>query len=335
MERPINHKQRGKIALFRSLFRGLPHVYGTYDPASGRSFQVKAPVTDGVIFDHLTGRKPYGVYLLVQDRTRAVAVDFDVDDSAGPQAFVRAAKHYGLPAYVERSKSKGYHVWIFFVERVLAWRARAVARRILEDIHEPGTEVFPKQDRLGGATLYGSFINAPLFGALVPQGRTVFVDPLTFDPYPDQWGLLKSVQKVGEAVLEALIELNNMQPAPAPQPLPTVQEPNGKGTFTLPPCAQRMFRDGVSQFQRVSCFRLAVHLKRVGLPYDVTVAALKTWALKNRPKAGKQVITEREILAQVSCAFGRDYRGFGCETEAIEPFCDPVCPVRRRTEPSA
>jgi len=90
-----------------------------------------------------------------------------------------------------------------------------------------------------------------------------------------------------------------------------------------------MLKDGVVQFQRVSCFRLAVHLKRLGLPYDVTVAALITWALKNRPINGKEVIREKEIRSQTSCAYEKSYVGYACESAAIKPFCDPACPVKQ------
>ena len=96
-----------KVGIFRKLFTGLPQAYGTYNPVSGRTRQVKAPVTDKVLLDHLTGRQPYGVYLLTKDRIRAAAVDFDQDDPELPVRFVTASKHYDIPAYIERSKSKG------------------------------------------------------------------------------------------------------------------------------------------------------------------------------------------------------------------------------------
>jgi len=60
--------------------------------------------------------------------------------------------------------------------------------------------------------------------------------------------------------------------------------------FGLPPCARKILAEGVSAYQRVSCFRLAVHLKRNGIPYDLVVAVLKAWAKKNRPADGKGVI---------------------------------------------
>ncbi|MFW6062451.1 MAG: TOTE conflict system archaeo-eukaryotic primase domain-containing protein, partial [Planctomycetota bacterium] len=101
-----------KVAIFRRCFRGREDVYGTYDPATGRSYQVKSPVTDRVILDHLRGRRPYGVYLLCRSRTQALAVDFDDGEIAGPAAFLRAARDCGLDPCLERSKSKGYHVWL-------------------------------------------------------------------------------------------------------------------------------------------------------------------------------------------------------------------------------
>ena len=36
-----------KIRLFQSFFSGLSHVYGTYDPASGRTWQVKENMRSG------------------------------------------------------------------------------------------------------------------------------------------------------------------------------------------------------------------------------------------------------------------------------------------------
>jgi len=90
-----------------------------------------------------------------------------------------------------------------------------------------------------------------------------------------------------------------------------------------------MLRDGVSEFQRVVCFRLAVHFKRLGLPHDVAVAALKIWATKNKPTNGKGVIREQEILAQTSYAYEHVYSGYGCENPAIKPFCETSCPIKQ------
>jgi len=192
--------------------------------------------------------------------------------------------------------------------------------------------VFPKQDELANGISYGNFINAPLFGALVPKGRTVFVDPANpTKPYPDQWELLQRVQRVPEYRLDAIIEsckLNEQAP-----PVERVKcnghsnSEDNSSSFGLPPCGRKMLAEGVDSYQRVSCFRLAVHLKRNGLPFDLALTVLKAWAKKNHPADGKGIITDQEIEHQTKCAFENSYRSIGCEDPAIAPYCDKNCPL--------
>jgi hypothetical protein len=327
----IGRSSAQKVAIFQGFFTGLRNVYGTYDRQTGRVRQVKAAVTDQVVLAHLLGHRSYGVYLLTGDRTRALAVDFDRNELDLPLSFVAACRDQGISAYIERSKSKGYHVWMFFEEGgVLARKARRLAATILARIEQPQTEVFPKQDALAGGVSYGNFINTPLFGALVPQGRTVFVDPAhPTRVYPDQWELLERVQRHTERDLDPVIEPSQLEGRDKP-PARTGDSSKGGSdvsAFGLPPCARRILAEGVSAYQRVSCFRLAVHLKRNGIPYDLVVAVLKAWAKKNRPADGKGVITEQEIAYQTRCAFERPYRSFGCEHAAMAAYCQRECPL--------
>ena len=323
-----------KVSLFKSFFTGLTKVYGSYDPISGKAFQVKKPVTDQVILSHLKGVQPFGVYLLVKDRTKAIAVDFDDEDGNPPLEFVSRAKHYRIPAYIERSKSKGFHAWIFFEEGgVKAQKARLVVKSILDELDYPDIEVFPKQDFLNGDRSYGNFINAPLFGRLVLQGRTAFLDPDDYlRPYPDQWELLDRIERVSEDTLDDIIEINQLRGHKVDYSTSPNGQKSNSAAFGLPPCAQKMLIDGVTSYQRVSCFRLAVHLKRIGFPFDIAVAALKVWALKNQPQDNKGVISEKEILMQTSSAFMKDYRGYGCEDTAIKPYCQKECPLRTKRQ---
>ena len=278
-----------KITLFRRFFTGLTHVYGTYDPNTGQARMVKESVTEQVIFKHLKGLQPYGVYLLDGTHTRAIAADFDNEDTNPPWAFVNRARHYDIAAYIERSKSKGYHSWIFFNERgVAAFKARLVVRHILGEIEAPDTEIFPKQDCLTGETSYGNFINAPLFGSLVLKGKTVFLSADTFQPYLSQWDFLESIERVSEQTLDTIIELNDLaQLKPLGQGSPSQMTGHSTTSFGLPPCAQRILSEGVIENQRVICFRLAVHMKRIGLPLDITISALKSWAKKKPPNERK------------------------------------------------
>lgn len=318
-----------QISLFKKLFAGRTDVYGTYDPQSGKVWQVKKPVTDQVIRGHLEGRAPYGVYLLDHDRISAVAADFDHDDETPPLSFVREAQKLALPTYVERSKRKGYHVWMFFEGRgVLAAKARLIVLHLLKRIQMPGTEVFPKQDKLRDATQYGNFINAPLFGSLVPKGRTVFVDA-TFTPHVDQWGLLKQIHLVNEPTLSKVISegrlLHSMAIAPNGR-----KDSSKMSACGLPPCARRMFADGVSANQRVACFRLACQLRKVGLPRDLAVETLLVWSQRNRPADGRPIIGAQEVRSQTDWAYKtRMYWSCGCEDPAVMPFCDSACPIYR------
>lgn len=325
-----------KIRIFCRFFTGLRNVYGTYDMRTGRVRQVKEPVTDNVIRAHLAGERPYGVYLLNGDRIKSLAVDFDKDELGLPVEFVARTKHYGFQSYIERSKSKGYHTWIFF-ERggVQACKARAIAQMILHDIGAEETEIFPKQDSLVGQVSYGNFINAPLFGELVCAGRTVFVDPE--DPrkiYPDQWDLLDRVERASAKQLDDIIALNQPMQAARKNNAPSVNRDrllNHKAiSFGLPICARKMLAEGVHAYQRVACFRLANHLRRSGIPYDLALVMLKAWSRKNRPNDGKPIIACREVESQTRYAYRRSYRSFGCEEPAVAEYCDKKCPLYRR-----
>ena len=326
MKNRFQRKDKIKIRIFRNLFSGLPDVYGTYDLMSGKARQVKALVTDHVIKSHLMGKQPYGVYLLVKDRVQSIAVDFDSHNRMPVFEFSSSVRHYRLEAHIERSKSKGYHAWIFFKDQgVSASKARLVIKHILQEMECPDVEVFPKQDRLTSNNCYGNFINAPLFGSMVTKGKTVFVDPTTFKPYPDQWVFLELVHKHSESILDDIIELNNLS-LNIPDNFfgPHIQNGHSR-SLGLPICAQKMLRDGVTRYQRASCFRLAVHLKRLGLPFEMAIATLNIWAQKNRPVGRKRIITESEIKDQTSCAFKKNYRSYGCGSEAVVPFCEPDC----------
>ena len=238
----IKRDTKEKIRIFKSCFSGLQNVYGTYDIRTGKVRQAKESVTEEVIKDHLTGKRSYGVYLLTGEKTSALAVDFDQNDLSLPIAYVAGARRYDMSAYIETSKFKGYHVWIFFEQGgVTARKARLVAVKILTDMGKPQTEVFPKQDVLTNGISYGNFINAPLFGRLVPKGRTVFLDPADpAKPYPDQWELLQGVQRVPEYRLDAIIEsckLNKQAPIAERTKFNGHSDSSDSGSsFGLPPC---------------------------------------------------------------------------------------------------
>jgi|GEM_PF-430909 len=320
-----------KLALLRARFSGQLDVYGTRDQRTGAVRQVKSPVTDAVLLDHIHGRRHFGTYLLVGNRTRALACDFDVDDIRPVLDLLEVAKHYALPFHVERSKSKGHHAWLFFPESgVPAAKARQIAMFLLAEIRRPQVEVFPRQDRLDSNTRYGNFIFVPLFGALVPHGRTLFLGAEDLsEPYADQWRFLRGAACIDEAGLDSVLTRRALpSPKTRIRPLGPIHSPHVAPTRGLPPCAQRMLVEGVRSLQRVSCFRLAVHLKGTGLPMEHALAVLYEWARRIRPADGKRILTPGEIQSQTRHAYDRQYRSYGCDDPAIQAFCVPGCPVR-------
>jgi hypothetical protein len=326
---PTAISQERKLSIFRSCFSGQTEAYGTRDLRTGKVRQVKQPVTDRVLLEHLAGNRHFGLYLLVHSRTRALAFDFDTDDRWPVHELLRATRHYDLPAYAERSKSKGYHVWLFFPEQgVSAAKARRVAAHVLDEVGHPYVEVFPKHDRLTAQVRYGNFIFTPLLGSLVPEGRTVFLQPGDLTrPVDDPWRLLAGVIRIPEAQLDEIMEMNNLE-ADTSAADPETMPPLRRRTAGLPICAQRMLVKGVRADQRVSCFRLAVALKGTGLPEESALAVLRTWACHNRPADGRRIIQNREIEDQTRAAYRRPYRSYGCEEAAVRRFCDDACPVR-------
>lgn len=306
--------------------------------------------------NHLRGKQPIGVYPLVDDRVWFAAIDLDEHDPEPVLALVRLGKGLGLEPIVEVSKSKGWHLWFFADDD--GWPAvliRGLLHWMTAEVNMAGVEVFPKQDQLapGG---FGNFIYLPLDGRLVPKARTIFVEPTRWlPPVADPWDALAQRRRFSAAEVEAIARSVDIDSRAATQPCvsPSVDDHIHSGQFSeglqpsheqqdalstsrvpsfrgLPPCARRMLEEGVTQQQRVVCFRLAVHLCRVGVPEDLARVLLKAWAKKNRPTNGKRVITDNEIAQQTRDGYCGRYRSYGCEDPMIAQYCDGYCPVLNR-----
>ncbi len=67
---------------------------------------------------------------------------------------------------------------------VLAKKARTVVRHILDEIDEPETEIFPKQNRLTTNLRYGNFINTPLSVPWYQKGKPFLLIPILSNHTP-------------------------------------------------------------------------------------------------------------------------------------------------------
>jgi len=236
---PLSTKE--KITLFKRLFRGRDDVYPKrwesakgklgYAPVCGNEWKpgvchkprvkcgecskrVLLPVTDDVIFNHLSGKQTIGIYpLMHDDHCCFLAVDFDKQDwrkDAG--AFMQSCCELDIPARLEISRSgNGAHIWIFFTAPVPAREARLLGAALISHTCERTRQLslasydrlFPNQDTMpkGG---FGNLIALPLQKLPREHGCSVFVDA-SFEPYPDQWAFLASIQPMSRPDLDKAI----------------------------------------------------------------------------------------------------------------------------------
>ncbi|EKT1612298.1 DEAD/DEAH box helicase family protein [Salmonella enterica] len=231
-----------KIAIFRRLFRGRTDVYPVrwesqstgksgYSPACANEWhpgicakpRIKCsdcsnrqliPVSDTIIYRHLTGKQTVGVYPLMEgDTCYFLAVDFDEaewrDDA---KAFMQSCEELGIPAVLEISRSgQGAHIWVFFSDRVPARDARRLGTTIISHTCAKTRQLqlnsydrlFPNQDVMpkGG---FGNLIVLPLQKEPREKNRSVFVDT-QFQPYVDQWTFLSTIKTLPVGDVEPTI----------------------------------------------------------------------------------------------------------------------------------
>ncbi|CRN00158.1 MULTISPECIES: TOTE conflict system archaeo-eukaryotic primase domain-containing protein [Pseudomonas] len=231
----------GKLALFRSLFRGRTDVYpirweskagkSGYAPACANEWRpgvcekprIKCgdcgnrqllPLTDEVVYRHLAGEVVVGIYPLLSDDTcYFLAVDFDEaewrDDS---KAFLQSCHELNVPVALEISRSgQGAHGWIFFERNAPACDARRLGAAIISHACERTRQLalssydrlFPNQDYMpkGG---FGNLIALPLQKRARAQNNSVFVDD-SLEPHPDQWAFLASIQRMSPEDIQPVI----------------------------------------------------------------------------------------------------------------------------------
>lgn len=247
---------QAKLALFRTLFTGRCDVYATrwvnkkgkpgWSPATEKppwklaegEERVLLPMTDEVVFRHLTrpeGRQDevhVGLYpMLTNDTCQLLACDFDKSQWRGDAAaYLAACEAAGVPASLEVSQSgEGAHVWTFFTAPVPAALARNLGAALLRDAMKVRRQLalgsfdrfFPAQDllptRAKGDASFGNLIALPLNGLCRKRGTTLFLEPMTWEPYADQFAYLAGLQRLTPAEAEALVDrLGPVEIGPAP-----------------------------------------------------------------------------------------------------------------------
>ncbi len=245
-----------RLDLFRELFHGREDVYAQrfvskagkagYQPVcrnrwssgcqehryrcEGCSIREFVPLDNSVLHKHLDRKVKekdvivVGIYPILEDNTVFfLCADFDDKNSEHGYkedvlSYVHVCKEWGIPAYIERSRSgNGAHVWVFFSEAIQAAKARKLGFAILGAAMENNVRIemksydrfFQNQDFLpkGG---FGNLIALPLQGVARRNDNSVFVNE-SFIPYSDQWALLSSVSKLSGDEISIILEKHNVQ----------------------------------------------------------------------------------------------------------------------------
>ena len=354
-------RARKRIALFRSLFRGREDVYACrWENADGRSGYSPAaqkdwkainrsrpedrkkvdqktrkyfPLTESVIENHLLGKETIGVYPLLSDETCwFLAVDFDKktwqEDSI---AFMDTCREMQVPTALERSRSgRGGHVWIFFERAVPAITARklgcAILTRTMERRHQLGLDsydrFFPSQDTMpkGG---FGNLIALPLQAVPRKVGNSVFVD-LNFQPYPDQWAFLSTLERVSAAAADELVAEAQRKGDLIGVRYSVTDEEERQDPWTLPPSRRRHERPIPGPLpERVQIVRAnLLYVEKRSLPSALLNRLLRLAAFQNPEfyKAQKMRLSTYGKPRVIAC--GEDLAEHvalprGCFAEAI------------------
>ena len=174
------------LAGFASLFGGRPNVIGVDQGERTRPLRfTDQPVSD-FMHAHLCGKLSMGTYPMYEDRVRWGCVDLDSGEEASwehARNVKRVLSSVGAEAWIERSRSKGYHVWVFASEWTPARHMRRLLRGACDVARAPDKEVNPKAEKLGADQL-GNFVRLPYFGVLAgPIRRQVIVDRVG-EPFP-------------------------------------------------------------------------------------------------------------------------------------------------------
>lgn len=237
---------------FMRLFEGNKDFYGTEE---GGCVGAPAPWAQ-VALGHLTGSTaPIGVYPFVnQTDVSWGCVDFDEGEEESrihARNLRNVLSNFDIEGWIERSRSKGYHVWVFPESWVPAYVLREALLGACQLVDAPTKEINPKQPELPEGKI-GNYVRLPYPSMLDPYGkyanpvRRVVIDPDT--------GHNMSCRQFVDRAYASRFNFKQLQTAhhmlwrPPPKPPrlegPLYSELEGDATDRLSPLAYTIFQQG-------------------------------------------------------------------------------------------
>jgi hypothetical protein len=265
---------------FAALFRGRTDAYGSEEGGC-----IKEPVTNETYSQHLKGVAPIGIYPMFQHEGEWMTVwgcsDIDVDDIHAALSIKESLRAAGVVSYLERSRSKGYHIWVFAMEPVPAWAMRRMLLCAHQVAEYPAREVNPKQETLQ-PNQFGNYVRLPYWDAsdISTDKRRILGDDLEPMPLEEFVGRAVATRTPTHLIME-LAALWRPPTAVAPPRLDLSANENLIDALSgLSPLGKVIWRDGpLPQRDRSSTLtKLAYECAKSGLS----------------PSASKVIITDAD-----------------------------------------
>lgn len=308
---------------YRELFVHRDDVFSEQQP-SGAYFPVREAISDDDLQEHLAGLASYGVYVIRPEDQSVKYVVFDLDTHdeeslrnllAQADCLVGSVRFDLRCLLLERSGSKGSHIWLFLDKPLPARQVRAW---VLSSF-TPRCEMFPKQGTVepGG---FGNLVKLPLGVHAVSGGRSEFVPVQGWasgvdDVVPLDARLVPAVPvtpPVGGGLARAS--------RPASSGAATGNR-GGEGATSPFPCIDHISRVGVGTgYRDRAMFHLALYYYGHGLDKDLAEEACLRANANFEPP-----MTEREVRDKVSSAYRGRFASAKCGSDWLVEVCPGPC----------
>jgi hypothetical protein len=236
---------------FKALFYGNHEVIG-----GDNGLAIKLALTtswDERLTDHLDGHAAYGAYPIYQNEWCSWGcVDVDLGYEASlPHALnlQRVLQLLGITGWVEKTRSKGYHIWVFADGPVKAKLMRQALTGACQLAECPTKEVNPKQESVEDGH-YGNYVRLPYPGREAGADgrramRTEDGGSYSFDAFVlEAWDT-----RIGSKPLQRAADLYRApeRPKPSADRLYVLKAANGAADSRMSPLARKRWQDGPSE----------------------------------------------------------------------------------------
>jgi len=273
---------------FCELFHGRLDVYGTEEGGCVRATDATWENYTETMTTHLYGASAIGTYPMVEmDGDWFVkwgCVDFDEGDEP---SYIHAMNlhtilaHFGVAAWLEKSRSKGWHCWVFASDWIPAVTMRRALLGATETARGPIKEINPKQETMATGQV-GNYVRLPYPHGWESNLRRCVIDPETSEVLPPAvFASIAYQTRATIAMIEEVMALWKPPAKPKPRPMQYVGAPVETGQ--MGPLSKYILRNGPKEGndRSTTLWSLANSLHRDGVTYhealDVIYEADRRW----------------------------------------------------------